>query len=188
MDPICQHCYELIVGNAYRVTSKEEGITMLDIVVCSRCFMEAKRLGLHAEEIVIGSKQSFSSTPRESRFTTRHLISTRQPQVLVNRGSADRLVQVPPKAKRNGSADRRAYLSACFLFKAITRLYCRTALIAEKQLLQMIYLVGDVCINPILHRFGLRSVFIADSKTPLRPSRPPHHVKSQGRQTRVGPT
>jgi RNase P subunit RPR2 len=58
MDPICQHCYELIVGNAYRVTSKEEGITMLDIVVCSRCVMEAKRLGLHAEEIVIGSKQT----------------------------------------------------------------------------------------------------------------------------------
>ena len=58
MDPICQHCYELIVGNAYRVTSEEKGITMLDIVVCSRCFMEAKRLGLHAEEIVIGSKQA----------------------------------------------------------------------------------------------------------------------------------
>ena len=58
MDPICQHCYELIVGNAYRVTSKEEGITMLDIVVCSCCLMEAKRLGLHAEEIVIGSKQA----------------------------------------------------------------------------------------------------------------------------------
>jgi RNase P subunit RPR2 len=57
MDPICQHCYELIVGNAYRVTSKEEGITMLDIVVCSRCVTEAKRLGLHAEEIVIGNKQ-----------------------------------------------------------------------------------------------------------------------------------
>jgi hypothetical protein len=58
MDPICQHCYELIMGNAYRVTSKEKGITMLDIVVCSRCLMEAKRLGLHTEEIVIGSKQA----------------------------------------------------------------------------------------------------------------------------------
>jgi RNase P subunit RPR2 len=57
MDAICQHCYELIVGNAYRVTSKEEGITMLDIVVCSCCVMEARRLGLHAEEIVIGNKQ-----------------------------------------------------------------------------------------------------------------------------------
>ena len=57
MDPICQHCYELIVGNAYRVTSKEAGITMLDIVVCSRCLMEAKRLHLHTEEINLGSKQ-----------------------------------------------------------------------------------------------------------------------------------
>jgi hypothetical protein len=57
MDPICQHCYELIVGNAYQVTSKEKGITMLDIVVCSCCLMEAKRLGLHTEEINLRSKQ-----------------------------------------------------------------------------------------------------------------------------------
>jgi hypothetical protein len=57
MGPICQHCYELIVGNAYRVTSKEEGITMLDLVVCYSCFMEAKRLHLHAEKIRARSKQ-----------------------------------------------------------------------------------------------------------------------------------
>jgi RNase P subunit RPR2 len=41
MDRSCQHCGELIVGNAYRVTSEEDGITLLDIVVCSRCSMEA---------------------------------------------------------------------------------------------------------------------------------------------------
>jgi hypothetical protein len=35
----------LIVDNAYRVTSEEEGITLLDMVVCSLCFMEAKRFG-----------------------------------------------------------------------------------------------------------------------------------------------
>jgi hypothetical protein len=58
MDPICQHCYELIVGNAYRVTSKEEGITMLDIVVCYRCVIEAKRLGLPAEEIIRNKQAS----------------------------------------------------------------------------------------------------------------------------------
>jgi hypothetical protein len=56
MDQICEHCYDLIVGNAYRVTSEEAGITLLDIIVCSLCFMEAKRLGLHTEEINVRSK------------------------------------------------------------------------------------------------------------------------------------
>jgi len=56
MDRVCQHCGELIVGNAYRVTSEEEGITLLDMIVCSLCFMEAKRLRLHTEEISVRSK------------------------------------------------------------------------------------------------------------------------------------
>lgn len=56
MDRVCQHCGELIVGNAYRVTSEEEGITLLDMIVCSLCFMEAKRLRLHTEEISLKSK------------------------------------------------------------------------------------------------------------------------------------
>jgi hypothetical protein len=47
----CQHCGELIVGSAYRVTSEDEGITLLDMIVCFLCFMAAKRLRLHAEEI-----------------------------------------------------------------------------------------------------------------------------------------
>jgi hypothetical protein len=58
MDLNCQHCGELIVGNAYRVTSEDQGITLLDMVVCSLCFMEAKRLHLHAEEINVRSKQA----------------------------------------------------------------------------------------------------------------------------------
>ena len=58
MDQICEHCYDLIVGNAYRVTSEEAGITLLDITVCSLCFMEAKRLHLHAEEIDLSSKEA----------------------------------------------------------------------------------------------------------------------------------
>ena len=57
MDGICQHCYQLIVGNAYRVTSEEEGITFLNMIVCSPCFMEAKSLGLHAQKINVGNKQ-----------------------------------------------------------------------------------------------------------------------------------
>jgi hypothetical protein len=61
MENNCQHCGELIVGNAYRVTSEDRGITLLDMVVCSLCFMEAKRLHLHAEEISVESKQAASA-------------------------------------------------------------------------------------------------------------------------------
>src|SRR5215510_736616 len=53
MDHTCEHCGGQIVGNAYRVTSD-----MLDMVVCSLCFMEAKRLHLHAEEIDISKQPS----------------------------------------------------------------------------------------------------------------------------------
>jgi hypothetical protein len=58
MDRICEHCGESIVGSAYRVMSEEQGITMLDMIVCSLCFMEAKRLHLHAEEINLRGKQT----------------------------------------------------------------------------------------------------------------------------------
>jgi hypothetical protein len=58
MDKNCQHCGELIVGNAYRVTSEEQGITLLDMIVCSLCFLEAKRLHLHAEAINVRSKHT----------------------------------------------------------------------------------------------------------------------------------
>jgi RNase P subunit RPR2 len=57
MDRICQHCGELIIGDAYRVTSEDQGIRLLDLVVCSLCSMEAKRLRLHTEEINLRSNQ-----------------------------------------------------------------------------------------------------------------------------------
>jgi hypothetical protein len=62
MNRVCQHCGELIVGNAYRVTSEEEGITLLDMIVCSLCFIEAKKLRLHTEEITLRSKQASART------------------------------------------------------------------------------------------------------------------------------
>ena len=58
MNQNCQHCGELIAGNTYRVTSEDDGITLLDMIVCSLCFMEAKRLHLHAEEINVRSKEA----------------------------------------------------------------------------------------------------------------------------------
>jgi RNase P subunit RPR2 len=63
MKRVCQHCGELIAGNAYRVTSEEEAMTLLNMVVCSLCGMEAKRLGLHTEEINFKSKRP---SPRNS--------------------------------------------------------------------------------------------------------------------------
>jgi len=39
------------------VKSEEEGITLLDMIVCSLCFMEAKRLHLHTEEINVKSNR-----------------------------------------------------------------------------------------------------------------------------------
>ncbi len=50
MDYICEHCDEIIVGNAYRVTSEESGIALLDMIVCAACAAEAKSLQLHIEE------------------------------------------------------------------------------------------------------------------------------------------
>jgi hypothetical protein len=49
----CQHCGQFIMGKAYRVTSEESGIKLLDMTVCYYCFVDAQRLGLHAEEISV---------------------------------------------------------------------------------------------------------------------------------------
>jgi RNase P subunit RPR2 len=67
MDRICQHCGELIVGNAYRVTSEEEGIRLLNMIVCSLCSMEAKGLHLHAEAINVRSKEASARNGRSHR-------------------------------------------------------------------------------------------------------------------------
>ena len=53
MDYICQHCGESIIGDAYRVTSEDQGIPLLDLVVCSLCSMEAKRLRLHTRKSIL---------------------------------------------------------------------------------------------------------------------------------------
>ena len=70
MDHTCEHCGASILGNAYRVTSEEAGITLLDMVVCSLCFEEAKRLHLHAEKIDIRSEQPSARNRGTHRATT----------------------------------------------------------------------------------------------------------------------
>ena len=67
MDHICEHCDEIIVGNAYQVTSEENGITLLDIIVCAVCAAEAKSLQLHIRVITQENIETLSRAHR-SRF------------------------------------------------------------------------------------------------------------------------
>ena len=71
MKRVCQHCGELIVGDDYRVTSEEDGITLLNMVVCSLCSMEVKRLRLRTEEITIESKNPSARNRRSQRLRLR---------------------------------------------------------------------------------------------------------------------
>jgi hypothetical protein len=68
MDYTCKHCGGPIVGNAYRVTSEEKGITFLDLIVCSLCFMEAKRLHLDGKEINVRSTHASAQNPGSHRW------------------------------------------------------------------------------------------------------------------------
>lgn len=47
----CEHCNAPIRGRAYRVLSRDGGETLLNMVVCFWCCLEAKRLKLEVEEI-----------------------------------------------------------------------------------------------------------------------------------------
>jgi hypothetical protein len=51
MNIVCRHCDETIVGQAYRVISEEDGLVLLNMVVCASCAAVAKSLLLHTEEI-----------------------------------------------------------------------------------------------------------------------------------------
>lgn len=62
MDRICEHCGGSFVGSAYRVISEAKNITFLDMIVCSPCYMEAKRLRLRTEEIDLRGKQASART------------------------------------------------------------------------------------------------------------------------------
>lgn len=58
MNDICDHCDETIIGNAYRVISEEDGVALLNMVVCASCAAVAKRLLLHTEEITPGAQDA----------------------------------------------------------------------------------------------------------------------------------
>ena len=48
---LCDHCEGPLIGNAYRVLSEEDGVRLLDMVVCYACYLEARRIGLKTAEL-----------------------------------------------------------------------------------------------------------------------------------------
>ena len=74
MDHICQHCDELMVGNAYRVTSEDQGIPLFDTVVCSLRFMGGKAASPSRRGSQCRKQTAFSSKPGESPSSAWHLI------------------------------------------------------------------------------------------------------------------
>jgi RNase P subunit RPR2 len=49
---ICGHCEGILFNKkAYRVWTEEGGVSLLDMVVCYACKLEAKKLGLNTERV-----------------------------------------------------------------------------------------------------------------------------------------
>jgi hypothetical protein len=51
MEFFCRHCDEIATGKIYRVFSEEDGLILLNMVVCRSCYDQARQLGLDGEEI-----------------------------------------------------------------------------------------------------------------------------------------
>jgi hypothetical protein len=47
----CRHCEKIFFGRPYRVTSEENGVTLLDMTVCRSCYEQARALGLRSEAL-----------------------------------------------------------------------------------------------------------------------------------------
>ncbi len=69
----CRHCDDVATGRMYRVFSEEQGIVLLNMIVCRLCYEQATQLGLDGEEIKIdeNSRQQlpvdFSSADKSIR-------------------------------------------------------------------------------------------------------------------------
>jgi len=48
---LCDHCEGPLTGIAYHVISEEDGVILLDMVVCHGCYLEARRIGLETAEL-----------------------------------------------------------------------------------------------------------------------------------------
>ena len=56
---ICEHCDMLLRGRAYRVSSEENGVALLDLIVCEACRSQAQVLGLKIEELGTRASEPF---------------------------------------------------------------------------------------------------------------------------------
>ena len=54
MEFVCQHCDKLTMAPAYKVTSEEAGVILLEMIVCDSCCEEANSLGLDVKSITTG--------------------------------------------------------------------------------------------------------------------------------------
>jgi RNase P subunit RPR2 len=61
-DSICDHCEGVLLNTkAYRVRTHDHGLTLLDMVVCYACNLEAKNLGLETDELQATAESELTS-------------------------------------------------------------------------------------------------------------------------------
>ncbi len=55
----CDHCEGVLLNNkAFRVRTQDDGLVLLDMVVCYACNLEAKNLGLETDELQASDAES----------------------------------------------------------------------------------------------------------------------------------
>jgi len=47
----CEHCSKPVSGKPHRVISEEDGLVLLDMIVCADCAEQAQKLRLKTEEL-----------------------------------------------------------------------------------------------------------------------------------------
>ena len=62
MEFICSHCNKICEGNTFRVSSEEDGIRLLDMIVCFSCALEARHLGLSTQKVEFAPKEQMSGS------------------------------------------------------------------------------------------------------------------------------
>ena len=53
MEFVCRHCEKIAWGQSYRVISEQDGIILLDMIVCRPCYEQAQELGLRSEPMPV---------------------------------------------------------------------------------------------------------------------------------------
>ena len=71
----CRHCDEIVKDKPYRVISEENGVILLDMLVCHSCYEKAKELGLSSEAILVQPKPRKEILVVEDDFTSRKLVT-----------------------------------------------------------------------------------------------------------------